>query len=570
MLIDLLKRVFRARSRTEVPVPAPADARATPGHLASRLERARIAHQSGALAEAIGIYEEALGMTPLLPVETRAAVLVNLGAALREQARMSRAVESLREAVALQPGLAAAHYNLGLCLYETGEVDAAEASLDAALALAPDFQPAQSTRLCVIGLGRKYGPERVLEEHRRWARRFADPLTAAAAPHANDRSPGRRLTVGYVSADFREHSVAHFIAPILAQHDRSRFRVIGYDNWPRSDATTARLRASTNAWRRIDALDDDKAAELVRSDGVDILVDLSGHTLGNRLLMFARKPAPVQVSWLGYMCTTGMAAMDWRITDHHLDPPGASDGWYTERLMRIICAAAFEPHPDSPPVNALPSASTGFIRFGSLNNYAKIGDEVIALWARILAALPSSRLLLVTVGGDDREARAAVHERFERLSPVAGVSTRLDVIGRRPLGEFLRLFHDIDIALDPFPYGGGTTTLHTLWMGVPVVTLEGESELSRSTSGILRACGLPELVAHDEASYLGICEGLALDARRLALLRMEIRERLSKSFIGNAGFVTRGLEEGYEQIWADYVLHAADPQAHSSTLPILR
>ena len=174
--------------------------------------------------------------------------------------------------------------------------------------------------------GRRYGHERVLEEHRCWAARFADPLTAAAAPHDNDRSLNRRLTIGYVSADFREHSVAHFISPIFATHDRSRFRIIGYDNWPRGDAITERLRASTDEWRRIDALDDEAAANLIRADGVDILVDLSGHTLGNRLLMFARKPAPVQASWLGYMCTTGMAAMDWRITDHHLDPPGASDG----------------------------------------------------------------------------------------------------------------------------------------------------------------------------------------------------------------------------------------------------
>lgn len=566
MLSRLLRQVFGRGARPAAVRPASATpaaeaTNALPVALVQLLEQGRAAQQAGLASEAVAAFETALQQWPAGFEAVRAAVLVNLGAALREQARMAQAIERLREAVALQPGLAAAHYNLGLCLYEIGNVEAAEVSLDAALALAPDFQPAQSTRLCVIGLGRKYGPERVLEEHRRWARRFADPLTAAATPHSNDRSIGRRLTVGYVSADFREHSVAHFIAPILAQHDRERFRVIGYDNWPRGDATTARLRASADEWRRIDSLDDDQAAGLVRSDGVDILVDLSGHTLGNRLMMFARKPAPVQVSWLGYMCTTGMAAMDWRITDRHLDPTDASDGWYSERLLRIACSAAFEPHPDSPPVNAPPSASSGFVRFGSLNNYAKIGDEVIALWARMLAELPSSRLLLVAMGGDDAQTRSAVHERFERLAPVAGISSRVDVIGRRPIAAFLRLFHDIDIALDPFPYGGGTTTLHTLWMGVPVVTLEGESELSRSTSGMLHACGLPELVARSEAGYLDICEGLVFDARRLSSLRMEIRERLSKSFIGNAGLVTRSLEEGYAHIWADYVLHAAGPQS---------
>lgn len=558
MLSRLLRQVFGRGSRPAAVRPASTTpvAEATialPGALTRLLEQGRASQQAGLAGEAVAAFETALRQWPRGFEAIRAAVLVNLGAALREQARMALATECLREAAALQPSLAAAHYNLGLCLYETGNVEEAEVSLDAALALAPDFQPAQSTRLCVIGLGRKYGPDRVLEEHRRWARRFADPLTAAAAPHANDRSTARRLTIGYVSADFREHSVAHFISPIFAQHDRTRFRVIGYDNWPRSDATTERLRASTDAWRRIDSLDDRTAAELIRSDGVDILVDLSGHTLGNRLLMFARKPAPVQVSWLGYMCTTGMAAMDWRITDHHLDPPGASDGWYTERLMRIICAAAFEPHPDSPPVNEPPSATRGFVRFGSLNNYTKIGDEVIALWARILASLPSSRLLLVAMGGDDPQAHASVHERFERLATVAGVSSRVDVIGRRPLGEFLRLFHDIDIALDPFPYGGGTTTLHTLWMGVPVVTLEGESELSRSTSGMLNACGLPELVARSDDDYARIAVDLAGDAGRLSRLRADTRERLHKSFIGDALLVTRSLEEGYVRMWEDYV-----------------
>ncbi len=568
MLSRLLRQVFGRGSRPAGSSPVPGNATATdvtvalPAGLSALLERGRAAQQAGAAAEAVAAYESALREWPPGQLEVRAAVLVNLGAALRERARMPRAIECLREAVALQPGMAAAHYNLGLTLYESGEVDAAEASLDAALALAPDFQAAQSTRLCVIGLGRKYGPERVLEEHRRWARRFADPLTAAAAPHANARTTGRPLTVGYVSADFREHSVAHFISPIFAHHDRSRFRVIGYDNWPRSDATTARLRASADAWRKIDALDDREAADLIRSDGVDILVDLSGHTLGNRLLMFARRPAPVQVSWLGYMCTTGMAAMDWRITDNHLDPPGVTDGWYAERLMRIGCAAAFEPHPDSPPVNAPPSASKGFVRFGSLNNYTKIGDEVIALWARLLAALPSSRLLLVAMGGDEPQARAAVHERFERLATVPGVSARVDIMGRRPTGEFLRLFHDIDIALDPFPYGGGTTTLHTLWMGVPVVTLEGESELSRSTSGMLNACGLSELIASDEDEYLNIGIAMANDDGRRATLRAQTRERLSNSFIGNSLLVTRGLEEGFARIWAEHVSGPAVGSRH--------
>jgi protein O-GlcNAc transferase len=554
MLVNVLKRALGAltQSRGTKPAPMPPQ-ESVPADLTSLLEQARSAHQRGALSEALQAYESAFRLLPESQSEARAAVWVNMGAIWREMVRLPKAIACLQEALLLQPGLAVAHYNLGLNLYEIGEAEAAESSLNSALAIQPDFQAAHSTRLCLFGLARNHDPERVLAEHRLWAAEFADPLTAQSPPHANERSTHRRLTVGYVSADFKEHSVARFISPILANHDRARFRVICYDNWPRSDATTERLRGYVDAWRKIDELDDPQAADLVRADGVDILVDLSGHTTGNRLLLFARKPAPVQASWLGYMSTTGMAAMDWHITDAHLDPPGVSEGWYTERLMRIDSAAAFEPHPDSPPVNALPCLDSGYLRFASFNNYTKIGDEVIALWARLLATIPNARLLLVALGGDEADFQALVRARFERLGASNEVSARVDVMGMRPLKDFLRLFHQVDIALDSFPYGGGTTTLHTLWMGVPVVTLEGQSELARGTSGILTACGLGELIARSSEEYLRIGVDLAMAPARVATLRSQLRERLAKSVLGNGLQVTRSLEAAYLKMWEDFV-----------------
>lgn len=554
MLINVLKRAIRSMFSAGSADPAVSNAdSAVHRDIPAMLARAREAQQGGKLQDAVSLYEAVLEHVPQEERRARAALLINVGVILRELVIVPRAIERFRQALELQPGLAVGHYNLGLTLYETGNIREAETALRRAIEIEPDMQVAHSTLLCLFGFARSEEPEFVLSEHRRWAQKYADPLTASAPAHGNERSVERRLVVGYVSADFKEHSVARFIHPILANHDRSRFRIICYDNWAASDASTERLRSHADAWRKINDLDDEQAAGLVRGDGVDILVDLSGHTTGNRLLMFARKPAPVQAGWLGYMCTTGMAAMDWHITDAYMDPPGASEHWYVERLARIACAAAFEPHPDSPPVGPLPALANGFVRFGSFNNYIKIGDAVIGLWSRILAALPQSRLLLVVLGGDDPKIVEAVHARFERLAGAGDIARRVDVIGRRPMAEFLALFGQVDIALDPFPYGGGTTSLHTLWMGVPPVTLEGKTEIARSTSGMLLACGLDELVAQSPEEYLAICVRLAGNVQGLAELRAALRSRFSAISISDGLMVTRSLEEAYRSMWAEFV-----------------
>lgn len=550
MLLRLLREAFARRAPAPDIAAKPATAPDTapaPAHPDGLLRAAQSAHAAGRREQALALYDQALSGEPA----RRAPLLVNTGVLLRDLARLPESVLRLEEAVRLEPALAQAHHNLALARYDLGEIGAAEQELREAIRLKPDFQEAHSSLLCIFGLTRNADRQRVLDEHRRWAEAWADPLTARAPPHVNPPDPDRPLNIGYVSADLRDHSIAYFIEPVLAAHDRTRLRIVCYDNCPSEDAVTRRLMTHADLWRKVHAMNDDELASAIRADGIDILIDLSGHTAGNRLLALARRPAPVQAGWLGYVCTTGMRAMDWRITDAHLDPPGMSERWNTERLIRLPSSAAFQPAADSPPVNSLPALSRGFIRFGSLNNYAKIGDEVITLWATLLRRVPDARLLLVALGGDDPAVRGGVLDRFTRLGG-AGLAGRIDVIGRRPMAEFLRLFHDIDIALDPFPYGGGTTSLHTLWMGVTIVTLEGESELARGTSGIMTACGLQSMVAGSREQYLDIAMNLAADHAGLARLRSGLRQRLAQSVIGDTVAVTKNLETAYRAMWRDW------------------
>ena len=497
-------------------------------------------------------YKKAL---PLLQDPAQlAAVLCNMGAACQALVRLTEAADCYRRALELVPDLAEVHYNLGCLLYDMGRIDEAEEGLRRAVELRPDFHQAHSTLLCLYGLHRNHGQQRLFEEHVRWAALHASGFTPLARREDVDATPGRRLTIGYVSADLREHSVSYFIEPVLARHDRERFRVICYDNWQGEDAVNRRLRQYAE-WRKIAGLDDDRAAALIREDRVDILVDLSGHTVGNRLLVFARRPAPIQASWFGYMCTTGLAAMDYRITDAYLDPPGATERFYSERLLRISAAAAFGPSPDSPPVNAPPALTNGHVTFGSFNNYTKVADEVIAAWARILNAVPGSRLLLVALGGDDAAVRADIAARFTRLG--LADAARLDIRGRRPLRDFLHMLQEVDIALDPFPYSGGTTSLHTLWMGVPIIAIEGESELQKSTAGMLRGAGAEALVAFSPEEYCAKAIGLAGDAAQLARWRGSLREGARNSPVFSTGEVTRSLEAAYLEIWRTWVQNSA-------------
>ena len=489
--------------------------------------------EGGRPSEALEPLERAVGLAPAVP-----EWLLALGRAQGLLDRPLDARRTLERAIALDPGSAQLHDQLGLCLLAMGEARAAVAAHRRAWQLEEASQTAASNYL----LAQNYNPgataQAIFDEHRRWGARFDGQ---APRSHANSRDPVRRLRVGYVSPDLKRHPVAYFLEPVLAHRDRAAFDVVVYSATVPEDEMSALLRGLADTWRRTDALDNASLAELIRADGVDILVDLAGHTSGGRRMpLFAAKPAPVQASWLGYLNTTGLEAMDYRITDANACPPGW-ERLHTEEIVRLPhsqwCAL------DVRKGEAAGRRRTGMV-FGALHNFAKVSGEVIAAWAGVLRAAPWSRLLLLVPGAD--QLRASVAAKFA----AAGVDpARIDFSGRLSFDRYLSLHEGIDVNLDAFPYTGGTTTCHSLWMGVPVVTLAGETPASRGGASALRTVGLDELVAGSVEQYVDIAAGLARDPGRLAALRAGLRARVAASPLADAGAFTRDLEAAYRQMW---------------------
>jgi predicted O-linked N-acetylglucosamine transferase (SPINDLY family) len=360
------------------------------------------------------------------------------------------------------------------------------------------------------------------------------------------------LRIGYLSPDFREHSVSYFARSFLGAHNHSAFEVVGYDNSRRPDAVTASIQAMTDQWRRVATLNDDQIASQIRDDRIDILVDLAGHMAGNRLLVFARRPAPVQVTYLGYPDTTGLRRIDYRLTDEIADPAGTSDSFNTERLIRLPgCAWCYTPPDSAPEISPLPAQTSGRLTLASFNNFAKVTLDVIALWVRVLNAVQGSQLLIKAAGLDYPSARQRVLEQFAS----AGISTdRLELLGRtRTTAEHLAMYQRCDIALDTFPYHGTTTSCEALWMGLPVITLLGQMHLSRVSASLLHAVDLDDCVAQNADEYVGIASAMSRDLARLAELRLSLRERMRGSPLLDAKAFTRGLEEQYRQMWVNWV-----------------
>ncbi len=442
----------------------------------------------------------------------------NLGCILVRRNDCAAAIGPLQRAVEINPRLASAHQNLGTALFRQGRISDATGSFRHAIANDAHFAQAYE------GLGKclNFLPDvphgLIAETAWRWSRLLPRPAELAIA--ANSAEPDRRLRIGYVSADFREHSVAHFLDNVLAAHDRSVLDVLCYSNTQSEDDTTARLKRSADGWRSIVELDDDATATAIRADGIDVLVDLSGHTEGERLAVFARKPAPVQCTWLGYYATTGLPEIDYIIADRFVIPEG-HEGFYSEKPYRLPDSYLCFSPPDLPiAVDTLPASRNGFVTFGSCNNVLKINGRVIELWSRLLQAVPAARLVLRT----GFLTVAAVREEITRQFAAAGVAAeRLDLRAGADRAGLLATYNDIDIALDPFPYGGGTTTAEALWMGVPVVSLRCDRFSGRVGESILTTVGLPALVADDAAAYLATASSLAADLKRLADLRAGLR-----------------------------------------------
>jgi predicted O-linked N-acetylglucosamine transferase (SPINDLY family) len=493
----------------------------------------------GRLDEAVACFQQALRLEPNL-----AAAHCNLGQALEEQGKLEEAVACYQQALRLNPDLAEAYNNLGNALKGQGLLDEALTSFRRAMERKAGYGAAHSNLVLTLHCCPGSDPSTIFEELGRWNQQYAEPLSKFIQPHANDRSPDRRLRIGYLSPDFRRHPVGLFLLPLLEAHDHERFEILCYDALNIPDEVTDRCRAQADGWREVRSLSDEQLAHAIREDRIDILVDLAMHAWKNRLAVFARKPAPVQVTYLAYCSSTGLRTMDYRLTDPYLDPPGRDEPFYSEQSIHLPETYwCFRPIIETPPVNPLPAFQTGRVTFGCLNNFCKVTAPTLATWGRLLQAQPEARLVLHAHPGGTRDR---VRESFARY----GVAPdRLTFVGRVGMVDYFHQYHGIDVALDPFPFGGGTTTCDALWMGVPVVSLAGQTAVGRGGLSILSNVGLAELVARDADEYVRRALELADNRPRLGELRATLRERMRASPLMDAPRFARGIEAAYRDMW---------------------
>jgi protein O-GlcNAc transferase len=470
--------------------------------------------------------------------------------ALAREARFSEAAEHYRKVLDVHPDLSTAHNRLANCYNQLGRMADARRHYLEACRIEPDFAPAWASALACLNYDPYATPEQVTEAHRNWAERAAAPFYPAAASYDNDRDARRRLRIGYVSPDFRRHPVTAIFAPVLEAHERSAVEVFCYYNFASEDTVTLRLKRSAGHWRDVAGMDDEALCKQVRADGIDILVDLAGQTSGNRLLTFARKPAPVQVSWLGYFNTTGLATMDYFISDPGSSPPG-QERFHVETLLRLPHSRfCYEPPDYMPEVGPLPALKNGHVTFASLHNLSKLNDKVLALWGKVMQAAPDARLLVKAVALDDAANRVHFGARCARhgIAP-----DRLDLRGGSPIEEVPATYAEVDIQLDCFPFSGGLTSFESLWLGVPVITLAGTTIPSRQSASILGNLGLTGLVTADEDAYVGKAAQLAGNLPQLAELRASLRPLFAASPLVDYTGMARGLEGIYRETWQDWL-----------------
>ncbi len=487
-------------------------------------------------------YRKALALKP-----GDGMIYAGLGGISIRRKDYAAALDCFRQSARLESQDPRPKNNLGTLLLTCGYIDESIGWLKAAINSSQPIYEAFESLLLAMQYADKIDAQIVLESHKRWYQLYGAPLAALAQPHANSPDPNRRLRIGYISPDFCHHSVGRFIEPVLASHDHAQFEVFCYSAVKQPDDATSRMSAQADHWRPVTQMTHQQIARLVREDQIDLLVDLSGHTEDSRLLAFASKPAPAQITYLGYPNTTGLPQMDYRLTDSIADPPGTTEHLHTEELIRLPETAwCYRAPDDAPDVAPLPAKTNGYITFGSFNNISKLSDRTIALWAQLLNAVRDSRLLI--------KARIMPEPGMDRLRKKfaeRGITgQRLELLSTAPTTEeHLRLYERVDIGLDPFPYNGTTTTCEALYLGVPVITLSGQVHASRVGSSLLTTVGFPGWIASSDEQFVQIGSSLMRDLDQLAALRHSLRDRLRQSPLMDAPRFTCNLESIYRTVW---------------------
>jgi predicted O-linked N-acetylglucosamine transferase (SPINDLY family) len=512
------------------------------------------------LADALPYYERQLRRNP----ESFSANN-RLAGVMQASGKLVEAKKYYEEAIRLKPDYADAYAGLGMNAASQADLPDALAHFRKALGLAPMPSIQQSLGFHMHHLP-AYTPEAIFAVHRGYAEMLGTSISHSSRTFHNFPDPERRIRLGYVSSDFRRHSVSYFMDAIIQGHDRSKVEVFCYANQVNNDQITERFRQASDGWRDVRVKDDDQLYDLIQEDRIDILIDLNGYTAGNRLRAFARKPAPVQVTYVGYPDTTGLSQIDYRLTDIHADPPGMTEAFHSEALVRLPKSfLLYTPSDDAGDVLPSPHLKNAYITFGSFNNATKLNEETVALWSRILQAVPGSRLLLKNFAYSE----PSVKERFMAMFARYGVgSEQLSLINYAPtVVSHLALYGEVDIALDTFPYNGTTTTCEALWMGVPVVTIAGKTHVARVGVSLLSNVGLNSHIAGSPDEYVDIAVRLANDKDRLHHLRATLRETMRQSPLMDAPAFLHDLEAAYRDMWRTWCAEQGQIRHAQRSLP---
>ncbi len=511
--------------------------RVMPDHAGAYSGIGDIFQAQGRFDEAIEAYRRSLAHEP-----DQSRTLNNLSVALAEKWQIDEAITTGQEALRLDPNYPSAYNNLGNRHKDSGRLNEALDCFRKALSIEPSAASIHSNLVFSLSSHPAYDAEAILAEARRWDHQHASPLKSRIAHIEIDRNSNRPLRIGYVSPDFRHHVVGCNLLPLFREHDRQNFEIFCYSNVLSPDHVTKELQALSGTWRNITGLSDEAAAAMIRNDRIDILVDLALHTARNRLLLFAHKPAPIQVTYLAYAGTSGMATMDYRFSDPWLDPPGCELAGYSEQTFRLPHSYwCYEPFGPTPAVS--PAADGQILTFGCLNNFSKVKPASLDLWAEILRGVPGSQLVLHSPPGFCREETTRWFAAQE-VNP-----ERIRFMGRQSWEKYLYALQHIDIALDPFPYGGGISTCDALWMGVPVVTLFGNTAVGRAGNSILSNIGLTDLVAETPERYVAIAIALANNPSRRRELRSSLHTKMENSPLRDARGHARAIEAAYREMW---------------------